>query len=282
MNEREPIRVRVDLRNPGQFFACCGLFELADRLWPGVEAWFEDGEFAIAHPLCDTPEAELLQSIASLKVASSIDADSAQRIKSLKNKKKSERTEDDLRELERLAELEVSGRIELRGRVSLDLDWWTENPSGTKRFKTWAGRQSILDIATAMHTATKRLIDDSGRLVSLLSASLSNVGVPLYFDSSVGSQSSTNDVGFSLDALGASTGIHPFTEFLALIGLQRCRPSTAPDQLSSYLAWSEPIPISLAGCASSGALSIPAIGRYRFQLLFRTTYLKGFLPATQY
>ncbi len=23
--------------NPGQFFACCGLLELADRLWPGAE-----------------------------------------------------------------------------------------------------------------------------------------------------------------------------------------------------------------------------------------------------
>ena len=38
MNTLEPtIRIRVDLSNPGQFFACCGLFELADRLWPGIE-----------------------------------------------------------------------------------------------------------------------------------------------------------------------------------------------------------------------------------------------------
>ena len=38
----EPIRVRVDPTNPGQFFACCGLLELADRLWDGAEGWFED------------------------------------------------------------------------------------------------------------------------------------------------------------------------------------------------------------------------------------------------
>jgi CRISPR-associated protein Csb3 len=33
----DPIRIPVDLTNPGQFFACCGLLELANRLWPGAE-----------------------------------------------------------------------------------------------------------------------------------------------------------------------------------------------------------------------------------------------------
>ena len=41
------IRVNVDPTNPGQFFACCGLLELADRLWPGAEGWFEKGEFCV-------------------------------------------------------------------------------------------------------------------------------------------------------------------------------------------------------------------------------------------
>ena len=34
------ITLAVDLRNPGQFFACCGVLELASRLWPGSEGWF--------------------------------------------------------------------------------------------------------------------------------------------------------------------------------------------------------------------------------------------------
>lgn len=44
------ISVAVDPTNPGQFFACCGLLELADRLWPGAEGWFTEGgsEFKIA------------------------------------------------------------------------------------------------------------------------------------------------------------------------------------------------------------------------------------------
>ena len=42
------IRVTVDPANPGQFFACCGLLELADRLWPDAEGWFADAQFCIA------------------------------------------------------------------------------------------------------------------------------------------------------------------------------------------------------------------------------------------
>lgn len=45
---RSNINVNVDVTNPGQFFACCGLLELADRLWPGAEGWFENLGFSIA------------------------------------------------------------------------------------------------------------------------------------------------------------------------------------------------------------------------------------------
>ena len=51
MSYPEPsITVKVNVTNPGQFFACCGLLELADRLWPGAEGWFDGsgGEFRIA------------------------------------------------------------------------------------------------------------------------------------------------------------------------------------------------------------------------------------------
>src|SRR5689334_2697577 len=39
--------VAVDLANPGQYFACCGLLELAHRMWPGAEGWFEGGYFRV-------------------------------------------------------------------------------------------------------------------------------------------------------------------------------------------------------------------------------------------
>ena len=44
---RPNITVNVDVTNPGQFFACCGLLELADRLWPGAQGWFERATFHV-------------------------------------------------------------------------------------------------------------------------------------------------------------------------------------------------------------------------------------------
>ena len=49
MSRPEPnITVNVEATNPGQFFACCGLLELADRLWPGAEGWFQEDKFFVA------------------------------------------------------------------------------------------------------------------------------------------------------------------------------------------------------------------------------------------
>lgn len=41
MSHPEPtIRINVDVTNPGQFFACCGVLELASRIDPHSTARF--------------------------------------------------------------------------------------------------------------------------------------------------------------------------------------------------------------------------------------------------
>ena len=42
--------VTVDMANPGQVIACCGVFELANRKWPGAEGWFDGRQFRVAIP----------------------------------------------------------------------------------------------------------------------------------------------------------------------------------------------------------------------------------------
>ena len=42
------IRIQVDASNPGHFFGCCGLLELAQRVWPGAHACFEGREFVVS------------------------------------------------------------------------------------------------------------------------------------------------------------------------------------------------------------------------------------------
>src|SRR5215468_363408 len=48
MNPEPTIRINVDVTNPGQFFACCGLLELASRLDQNATAHFENGQFLVA------------------------------------------------------------------------------------------------------------------------------------------------------------------------------------------------------------------------------------------
>ena len=70
MNTAEAtIRINVDPTNPGQFFACCGLLEFADRLWPGAEVVacfsalrFQRSLFSLSAqvPLCSSDLVKLL------------------------------------------------------------------------------------------------------------------------------------------------------------------------------------------------------------------------------
>src|SRR5437667_10381600 len=78
MSDRQPnITLPVDLTNPGQFFACCGLLELADRLWPGAEGWFADGQFNVT---CEGTLAELTSRFAQAQIRSSLSASELDRL----------------------------------------------------------------------------------------------------------------------------------------------------------------------------------------------------------
>ena len=61
------ITVKVNATNPGQFFACCGLLELADRLWRGAEGWFADDDEAFLISAGGTLDA-LVQAIATAEL----------------------------------------------------------------------------------------------------------------------------------------------------------------------------------------------------------------------
>jgi CRISPR-associated protein Csx14 len=64
MNDVEStMRVNVDVTNPGQFFACCGLLELVDRLWPGPEGWFEEPRHGVGGGSVPASGDELLHTL---------------------------------------------------------------------------------------------------------------------------------------------------------------------------------------------------------------------------
>jgi CRISPR-associated protein Csx14 len=238
------IRINVDPANPGQFFACCGLLELADRLWPGAEGWFDERVFCIRANgnlmdlVRNTSTAELVQLDPEDKTSSSIEIGSPFR--------------------------------------NLRLDWWHDERAGGKELKVWAGTMESVRIARAMQRAMR---DDK-----FLSPDLLNVGViaydpanpekkvePYYFDARRGPNAHSRDVGFSPNDLHLTTTAFPAVELLCLVGLQRCLPAkTRQSRVYDYFTWAQPILPELLQPVGGGEIQLPGATGYRFENWYRT------------
>jgi CRISPR-associated protein Csb3 len=285
MNYPTPtISVSVDLMNPGQFFACCGLLELASQASERAEAWFADGQFLIASNLS---LADLIDRLQHSVVNNTMAQAEHARLDELTMLTKKQRelisgADEEKKALEsRRRELPIV----LTGGISMLVDWFTDDLAGGSRFKTWAGQQSVLDIARAMHkdVASARIADESA-----LWYSARDIGLPFYFDSDLGGLGSALDVGFSFNQLreAETTRIEetsrPALELLAFIGLQRFRPcEIARKNRFTYGVWRSPLPASIAAAACQ-AVAFAGRQVYEFRLLYRTKYLKSFLPASRF
>lgn len=288
MSHPEPIiTVNVDITNPGQFFACCGLLELADRLWPGAEGWFAEDRFLISGnsecSLC-----ALLKALAESTVANTMTPEQIARLEELSamNKKQRKATpglEDEKKSLESLRR---ESPIVLTGPIAFRIDWFCDEFAGGSRFKTWAGQQSVLDITKAMHCG---MAGASNQVDTLVWNNSRGIGLPFNFDSDLGSQGSALDIGFSFDPLASSTltridgTCKPILELLCFIGLQRFRPrEILRENRFVYTAWNTPLLPSVATALVCDAVSVSNGSQYEFKLLYRTKYLKSFLPSIPY
>lgn len=279
------LTISLDPSNPGQFFACCGFLELADRLWQGAEGWFSSDSFCIQPSTPSTKAAaELISNIAQCPLVTTMSAEEVQKLDELGSRKKKDLSANDEAEKKRLESLRREAPLRLEGQFQLRLDWWLDDRSGGSRFKTWAGQQSVIDIAEAM----KKPIEDGGWNALGPDAWLSHAhadgnALPFNFDSDLGPQSAPLDVGFSLDPLGMGTPIRPMIEFAAFVGLQRFRPRTIRgENRHRYTLWRTPLLPSVASAAACGAIPVPDWPTFEFPLLYRTKYLKSFLPAQPY
>ena len=276
------IRIQVDPTNPGQFFACCGLLELADRLWRGAEGWFEPRWFSVA---CKGTLNTVLDALVDCNLTNTMTDAQHTRFNeiaamSVKVRKSTPGVEDEYKSLDKLHR---EANIVLEDPFYITLDWFADDYAGGSRFKTWAGQQSVLAIATSMKDALK---NSAWRNEACLTFTATKCGLPFNFDSDLGGQGGAIDVGFSFDPLAGSaltrieSMARPALELLAFIGLQRFRPGEIKGQNRFlYTAWNRPLPIEVAMPAACGALPIIGAERFEFRLLYRTKYLKSFLPA---
>ena len=274
--------VSMDPTNPGQFFACCGLLELADRLWPGAEGGFAAGKF---HVTCEGTLIAVLDALAGCELTNTMTAEQHARFKAITAMKVKERksTSGVEEEEKALGALLREAPIVLKSPFDTTLVWFSDDYAGGSRFKTWAGRQSILDISKSMKEALK---GTAWRNEDCLTFSVSGCGLPFNFDSDLGGQGGAIDVGFSFDPLAGSaltrieSSARPALELLAFVGLQRFRPSEIKgENRFLYTAWNQPLPVQVAMPAVCGAVPVAGSNRYEFRLLYRTKYLKSFLPA---
>jgi hypothetical protein len=253
MSDPQPnIKIPVDLTNPGQFFACCGLLELADRLWPRAEvvARFEARRFVVMANESTCSLGKLVSEFVKAQVDQLDPTDNA------------------------------ASALHLSAPFNLRLDWWCKletdkkiqiDLGGGEQLKPWAGKQfgplifrlmkqysaqaaldSPLDYAAAV-------FDSKGEKAKKKTVS------PFYFDSR--REGTSLDLGFSPDEQDMSVLAFPVVESLALVGLQRFRPSvdeSSQPRAFVYTPWEISLPAMIAAVAVSGRVAVQSSGSFRF------------------
>jgi CRISPR-associated protein Csb3 len=178
---------------------------------------------------------------------------------------------------------EYASPIHVTAPFDLRLDWWLE----TRALKVWAGSMRSFRIARAMQAALRdpalhdRNVFNRGLVVRDVDDPDNKVE-PYYFDARRGASAQPLDIGFSPDKLGFTTAAFPATEFLCLVGLQRCRPRPTDERrIFDYFTWSEPLPTRIVPAAICGLLPHVGSTGFRFESAFRTDQRKhkAFTPA---
>lgn len=261
------IRVRVDPTNPGQFFACCGLLELADRLWGGAEGWFENQLFNIRASQPGT----LIELLRGFKDCRPVD-DVAE-----SEDGSSDDGDDDEEEGGAVEPLNLPLTVPLR------LDWWAD-----KSLKPWAGSMNARLIYGAMTQAideaspdplndSRFVFDPTLQAPTGKRAKKPKKREPFYFDARRGARARSLDIGFAPDAIKKLHAVsHPAVESLCFVGLQRCRPmpSSIGPRVFDYYAWTVPLDPLVAAAAVCGLASAGDSRGFRFENAFRTDQRK--------
>jgi CRISPR-associated protein Csx14 len=254
MSTPEPsFSVNVDVTNPGQFFACCGLLELAHRLWAGAEGWFSNGRFLLlSHNGPDVPPVDLLKPLLDCDV-----------------ELVSEGTPDS-----------KNAPLELGPPISTRLDWWLNDDGRPNLFKTWAAnatsKQMFCKWRDPLKQSMRTLTDDPGAMLQVNTRLQGSYG----FDSELGWDALT--VGFSLNEHAGLKELptRPVVELVGAIGLQRFFPILNRKQREvSYSTWGAPLLAPVARVAAIGQIQITGRRRLRTRFVSRGS-LKGLDTAT--
>lgn len=230
--------VPVEPRNPGQFFACCGLLELAHRLWPGTEGWFEKSRFLVAHPK-NGSLMDLLIPLIQCEVTRASEA----------------------------ATDPKTAPVLLGPPICLRLDWWLRDDGTPNLFKTWAANASSYQMFSKWRAPFEQTLAaiaaEPDQVLTISRRLQGSYG----FDSDLGWDAL--NVGFSLNEHPGLKELptRPSVELLGAVGLERFFPAfNASEQLVEYATWRLPLAAPVARIAVLGGL--PAVTTHRLQTRF--------------
>jgi len=249
--------IPVDVTNPGQFYACCGLLELATIVDRYAIGRFVDSDFIVESV------AEPRDLACNADVATEMplrDLNRMHELRKIKGIRKREKDDAELNELKALeaAEREAGVWIAL-GESRLNVGWWRHGPSG--EVKTWAGGQVTVGAVQAVHNAAMSRFDADAPFDEAAPVDAK----PFYFDCRSGGDAV--DQGFSFDEVkNVEVLAYPVVEFLAFVGLNRFRPGGQERRVKRYATWSAPLPATLAAPVAAGLVTDLSAGQYRFRL----------------
>ena len=262
MTERHQIRIEVNARNPVEYLACCGIFEIAARFDETALAHWEIGDTSSFALESVVSEKELLEIILS----------------TFTDWNKWKVIANDSKESIRL---EVNFSMSNDQRETFILDWWYEsltqegkiNKSG---WKMYAGQQKADKITLDMIQKCQKLKCAS---LSEVLRQTSKVSGSFGFDPTA--SRNALDLGYSPNDLNLPVVTNPFSQLLAMFGAQNfftTRTKQTNEIVSSrgwtkensryffdYSLWLIPVLIALARSLANAPMQVPEHKTMRFR-----------------
>lgn len=215
--------IKVNLRNPSQYFACCGVLELASLRDPSSAGRFADDAFVL-DSACGLRDA-----LNTLQTA---------RVQPIGNPK------DDVPLI-----LHIGG-------ASILLDWWTMDSAQTTKLKCWSkGAGGCASYLLFTNTQKNKLgvLVASQRLLRAdydPAAILSLRTMAKRLDVDPRSSWQAVDIGYSPNDNPINIEAYVVTELLAAIGLQRLRLRLSDEEYFEYYAWTIPLCVQTIAAAN--------------------------------
>jgi CRISPR-associated protein Csx14 len=235
--------------------------ELADRLWPGSEGWFADGQFHVA---CKGDLPQLLSALTGASCELLLHLENGLEVKPI------------------IAPLRL---LFNGGAMVLTLDAWmtmgvarlgpekgTVAALANPPWNFWSGQQNPARIWGPVRNALIELLPtcDEADFTRLFEQRRFLTG---RFGFDPGPAWNALDVGFSPNEQGIAVESSPAVELLAAIGLQRFRPKMGESRDSfTYATWGIPLSPSVASAAASTAIRFNPSVRYRGRVIARGQY----------